>query len=166
MAPRRRATAEPAEGSAISPLLANLFLDYAFGLLDGPGVPWGLLRALLRRCRRPLRKRGRDTPGPRRDRGAAGARRPAARRWEPGEPRGSRWVLRAPGGATPPGDSPNCLELPGKRVAVIGPDVTCVTLRSHYQRPEGAGTRAGLPGGKAAGERAGPRGARADGERV
>src|SRR3954447_17021795 len=27
MAPRRRATAEPAEGSAISPLLANLFLQ-------------------------------------------------------------------------------------------------------------------------------------------
>src|SRR5262249_57338364 len=29
-----------------------------------------------------------------------------AGRWEPGEPRGSRRVLRAPGGETPPGDSP------------------------------------------------------------
>ena len=31
---------------------------------------------------------------------------PTAGRWEPGELRGSRRVLRAPGGQTPPGDSP------------------------------------------------------------
>ena len=34
---------------------------------------------------------------------------PTAGRWEPGESRGSRRVLREPGGATPPGHSPGCV---------------------------------------------------------
>jgi hypothetical protein len=37
------------------------------------------------------------------------ARAPTAGRWEPGESRGSRRVLREPGGATPPGHAPGCL---------------------------------------------------------
>jgi RNA-directed DNA polymerase len=47
------------QGGVISPLLANLFLHYAFDLLDAADVSGCPIRALCGRCHRPLRSEGR-----------------------------------------------------------------------------------------------------------
>ena len=49
-----RITQRCSYGSAISPILANLFMHYAFDTVDGPGVPGLPVRALRRRCDRAL----------------------------------------------------------------------------------------------------------------
>ena len=70
------------QGSAISPLLANMFMHYAFDAWMAREFPARPVRALLRRhhCPRPKRATGPAAAG--QDRCAAGGVRPSAQRAE------------------------------------------------------------------------------------
>ena len=56
------------QGSAVSPMLANLFMHFAFDCLDGPELPGLSVRALRRRCCRALCEQAAGRSGACRDR--------------------------------------------------------------------------------------------------